>query len=236
MDMPAARAQTQGGTEPDPAGFQLAIRLREGDIKLFESLMRRYNQRLFRLARSIVTDDDEAEDILQASYIKAWLQREHFGEPYYFAGWLSRIVTREALMRLRARRRTGLLDDTLEEIMASHVPAERQLASPEQEQANRQLCGLLEQAVDALPRPFRSVFVLRAVQQLSVSETALSLALPEATVKTRYHRARGLLREALMAEMERQGLKLYEFAGHRCERIVAAVLCRLKEQGCQRRL
>lgn len=228
MDMPAYRAQDQEAAVPDPTGFQLAIRLREGDIKLFESLMRRHNQRLFRLARSIVTDDDEAEDILQASYIKAWLQREHFGEPYYFAGWMSRIVTREALMRLRARRRLVLFTDTEEDMMASRLPQSRQTVTPEQAQTNKQLCDLLEQAVDALPRTFRCVFMLRAVQQLSISETAQSLSLPEATVKTRYHRARGLLREALMAEMERQGLQLYEFAGHRCDRVVAAVLGQLR--------
>ncbi|MBM7456232.1 RNA polymerase sigma-70 factor (ECF subfamily) [Oceanisphaera litoralis] len=229
MDMRAA--QTPGEADSEPSGFQLAIRLREGDVGLFESLMRRYNQRLFRLARSMVTDDDEAEDILQASYIKAWLQKEHFGEPYYFAGWLSRIVTREALMRLRARRRLVLFTDTVEDMMVSRSPQGRQTVTPEQAQSNRQLCQLLEQAVDALPRTFRSVFMLRAVQQLSVNETALSLSLPEATVKTRYHRARNLLRKALMAEMERQGLQLYEFAGHRCDRIVAAVLGQLKEQG-----
>lgn len=211
---------------PLPTGFGLAIRLREGDVALFAALMQKHNQRLFRLARSIVTDDDEAEDILQASYIQAWLQREHFGAPYYFAGWLSRIVTREALMRLRQKRRLVVCHDIVEDVMNGSEPR-HSIDKPEPALANHQLCGLLERTIDTLPRAFRTVFVLRAVQQLSVEETARSLSLPEATVKTRYHRARRLLQQALMAEMELQGLRLYEFAGARCARLVAEILERI---------
>lgn len=210
---------------------ELVERVRRGEQRAFEPLMRRYNQRLFRAARGIVVSDAEAEDVVQESYIRAYLHLDEFRGPNGFGAWLTRIAVNEALMR---RRRPNAADpagthdfdeETLQErVMAS---SDRTAPTPEQETENEQLGGLLERTIDRLPENYRVAFILREIEQLSLAETAASLDIPTATVKTRVHRARRLLQRLLSRELQEAYAQAYPFAGRRCDRTVEAVFRRL---------
>jgi RNA polymerase sigma-70 factor, ECF subfamily len=205
---------------PDDA--EVVARVLAGEAALFELLMRRHNQRLFRAARSIVKDDDEAEDVMQEAYVSAYQHLAQFAGRARFATWLTRIAVHEALARVRKR---GPVLEADEEAMRS------ERANPEQSAADRELSAILSPMVDALPDAFRPVFVLRAVQGLSVEETAECLELLPETVRTRFFRARKLLREALLARHARAELHVYEFHLLRCDRVVAGVFGRLAALG-----
>jgi len=199
----------------------------QGEISAYEGIMRRYNQRLFRITRSIVNNDAEAMDAMQEAYIKAFSQLETLQDIKALPGWLSRIARNEALQYLRQNQRTILMaPDELEPVveLATMANVKNQ---PDSELANKQLGHLLESSIDKLPDAFRSVFMLRAIEQCSVRETAEILELEEATVKTRYFRANALLQQQLSTHMKDAGLGLYEFAGHRCNAVVSNVLSRL---------
>ena len=203
-------------------------RIHDGDTRAYEIIMRRYNQRLFRAARSILKDDDAAQDAVQEAYIAASLKLDSYRSSGSFGAWLTRITVNEALMIKRKpdnRVADGNRHNAHDGVAAAH-------SDPVESVANRQLAGLIEIAVDRLPGEFRSVFMLRAVQQLSVKETADSLGIPQATVKTRFHRARNLMQEQLNVHIQSAGLHVFEFAGRRCDRIVRVVLERL--DGSQR--
>lgn len=199
--------------------------IKRGNPGAFEIIMRRYNQRLYRIARSIMKNDAEAEDIVQETYIKAYTLLCNFNGPHGFSAWLSKIAINESLMRLRKTKRIasyGLIDspiatDEYDELASS-------LPDPERLAENHQFKTLLEAAIDALPDDFRTVFILRAVEQLNTHETADYLGIKAATVKTRFHRARQLLQEQLNNAIDKVLLKTYEVAGNRCDRIVAWVL------------
>lgn len=209
----------------------LAARVADGDVGAFEALMRRYNRRLFRLARATLRDEAEAEDALQEAYLQAFRRIGQFRGEAALGTWLSRLVLNECLGRLRrGRRRENVvpivaLPDEMELETMARSPAE----GPDGAAARSELRALLERRLDELPESFRTVFVLRCVEELSVDETAACLGLPEATVRSRHFRARGLLREALARDMDLAEPDLYEFGGWRCDRVVAAVLARLKE-------
>jgi RNA polymerase sigma-70 factor, ECF subfamily len=195
--------------------------VRAGDVEGFECIMRRYNQRLYRTARSILRDEREAEDVVQETYVRAYAQLHQFAGRAAFSTWLTRIAVHEALGRARQRGRFPLLGDTdPDEVrMPSLWPASR----VEEETASRELAAVLEASIDELPDAFRTVFVLREVEELSTAETAALLDLREVTVKTRLHRARALLRKGLEA-----GLRdAYPFGNARCDCIVSAVLERI---------
>jgi RNA polymerase sigma-70 factor (ECF subfamily) len=199
-------------------------RIQKGDTDAFEIIMRRYNQRLYRIARSIVRDDHEAMDVLQDTYIKAYDQLHSFRGPDGFVHWLSRITTNEALMRIRKHSRIKyILDDP----MYSLPEAESYEQQPLSEVAEQQLHKLLENAIDTLPVDNRSVFVMRTIQKLSTRETALSLGLTEQVVKTRLHRSKRIIRKIFEGHIQRAGLNIHEFAGERCDFVVQAVLNRL---------
>jgi RNA polymerase sigma-70 factor (ECF subfamily) len=202
---------------PDEA---LVPRLHARDPDAFEQVMRRHNGRLFRVARSILSNDSDAEEALQDAYIRAFAGIAGFKGEASLATWLTRIAINEALVRLRRRR-----PDTapIEEGLALADPR----PSPEQDAARRELRGVIERALDALPAAFRAVFVLRALEQMSVEETAAALGIREETVKTRFFRARRHLREQLGAELAAALGDSFPFAGARCDRLVAAVLGRL---------
>lgn len=210
---------------------ELVERVRGGEQRAFEPLMRRYNRRLFRAARGIVASDAEAEDVVQETYVRAYVRLEDFRGPNGFGAWLTRIAVNEALMR---RRRPNAADpvgahdfdeDTLqEEVMAG---SNRVAPTPEQETANEQLGGLLERSIDRLPENYRVAFILREIEQLSLAETAASLDIPKATVKTRVHRARRLLQRMLSNELHEAIAQAYPFAGRRCDRTVETVFRRL---------
>jgi RNA polymerase sigma-70 factor, ECF subfamily len=209
----------------------LVRRIVGGDVAAFEQLMRLHNRRLYRLARATLRDDAEAEDALQEAYLAAHRALGAFRGESALVTWLSRLVTNECLSRLRkqARRHNifpiGSLDAEVEPEIA--MDESRQAESPDTALVRAQMRALLERKLDALPETFRSVFVLRVVEELSVEETAASLGIPAATVRSRHFRARSLMREALAQEMDLAERDLYEFGGAHCDRVVAAVLARL---------
>jgi RNA polymerase sigma-70 factor (ECF subfamily) len=203
---------------------EVVARVRAGDTAVFELLMRRYNQRLFRAARAILRDDAEAEDAVQQAYLQAYTHLDQFAGAARFSTWLTRIAVREALGRVRRKKRLGEVELAgLEDGMTM----EDQPPSPETEAARRELTGILEQAIDALPEIYRVVVMMREIEQLSTAETAACLELSEDAVKVRLHRARGMLREGLLARADHALADAFPFLGPRCDRIVAAVMAKL---------
>jgi RNA polymerase sigma-70 factor (ECF subfamily) len=219
---------------PNPSSLDddaLLRRIRAGDRDAFSDLMRRYNRRLYRVARSVLRDDAEAEDALQDAYLQAYRALPGFRGESALGTWLTRIVVNAALMR---QRKTGRLADVIE-LGADFgsddaiLPRDRldEPAQPELAALRAQTRRLIETGIDKLPAAFRTVFVLRAVEELTVEETAATLDIPAATVRTRYFRARALLREALAREIDFAIEDAFGFDGARCDRIVDAVRRRL---------
>ncbi len=211
--------------------YELVERVRAGDAVAFELIMRRHNRRLFRLARSILRSGPEAEDVVQETYVRAYASLDQFVGPHSLAAWLARIATNEALGRLRGWGRVV----SLEQYAGGEDGAARPIetmpprpADPERLTGNGELRRLLEGAIDALPDDFRTVFVLRAVEGMSIAETAEALSIRPETVKTRFHRARHRLQETLGARLDALLPATFEFGGDRCDRIVATVLVRLR--------
>jgi len=210
----------------------ILARIAAGDPRAFESLMRRYNRRLFRVARSILQDDVEAEDALQDAYLQAFRALPNFRGDAALSTWLTRIVMNAALMRHRKIGRQAEIIELSAEIDMDDSRAAPMAApsqQPERALLRAQARQLIEAGIDGLPTGFRTVFVLRALEELSVEETALVLDIPEATVRTRFFRARGLLREALAREIDVAYEDTFAFDGARCDRIVANVMGRLGE-------
>jgi RNA polymerase sigma-70 factor (ECF subfamily) len=206
-----------------------AVPAKKAELEAFEALMRRHNRMLFRTARAILRDDAEAEEALQDAYLKAYRAMDQFRGDSKISTWLVRITANEALMRLRKRARTAEVID----LHSSPVPDEvavKKTEQPDSQAARKELRGLLESKIDALPEAFRAVFILRGVEEFSVEETASALEIPEATVRTRFFRARSLLREALSSEIDLVFDEAFGFAGARCDRVVANVLARLREE------
>ena len=207
---------------------EVVRRVREGDTPLFEVLMRRYNQRLYRVARGILRDDAEAEDVMQHAYVEGYLHIGQFEGRAAFSTWLTKIAVYEALARLR-RRGKELLVDPLPEADEDPMSTLRSpRPDPEQQAAQGEARVLLEQAIDALPTAYRSVFVLREVEGLSTAESAECLDVSVEVVKTRLHRARALLREELLARAGVAASTAFSFHLSRCDRVVAAVFERLR--------
>jgi RNA polymerase sigma-70 factor (ECF subfamily) len=201
-----------------PGDEALVGRVLAGDLRALEALMRRYNRTLYRTARAILRDDAEAEDAVQEAYLRAYRALETFRGESKFSTWLIRIAANEALMR--RRKNAGAAN-----VVPLEAAAELQAR---EERGDHMLRRLLERRIDALPDDYRAVFVLRALEELSVEETAAALGIPEATVRTRFFRARGLLRESLAQEVDRGMEDAFGFAGERCDRTVAKVLDRIR--------
>lgn len=213
--------------DPASAGLsdeEIVARVCGGELALFELLMRRHNQKVFRAARAILRRDDEAEDVMQDAYVRAYAHLYTFKGNASFATWLTRIAVHEALARTRRERRFISLEPRLEG--SASMPSDRH-PSPEQQASDAELRGLLNSAIDALPDEFRLAFVLRTVEHLSGAETAELLGIPEQTVKTRLFRARERLRRELLTAIEANVAETYSFHLSRCDRVVAAVLARL---------
>lgn len=202
-------------------------RVRAGETGLYEMLMRRYNQRLFRVIRSVVMNDDEAEDVLQEAWVRAYEHLDQFAGRASFSTWVTRIAFHEALARTRKSRRWTPLENPEGEIMAEAERRQTTAETPEMQAERSQLGRMLQAAVDALPETYRSVFVLREVEQLSTTETAECLELSEEAVKTRLHRSRALLRRDLESRLGPAISEAYAFLGARCDRIVMRVLERI---------
>jgi len=224
--VPVAHAIAQEGTmgSGSLADEQIVARVCAGETGLFELLMRRHNQKIFRTARAIVRRDDEAEDVMQDAYVRAFTHLSDFKGEARFSTWLTRIALHEAFARVRRERRFQALDPATQEANPMRSPAQ---PTPEQQVADTELRAVLDHAIDGLPEDFRLVFVLRAVEQLSGAEVAEVLGIPEQTVKTRLFRARERLQSQLQATFESNTSAGYEFHLRRCDRVVAAVLKRL---------
>jgi RNA polymerase sigma-70 factor (ECF subfamily) len=199
---------------------QVIARVLAGEVRLFELIMRRHNERLYRAVRSILRDESEAEDAMQAAYLHAFAHLRDFEGRAALSTWLTRIAIHEALARRRRQLRTVGEDEE-----SSDLPSETR--SPEEDATDHENRRILTRAIDALPEHFRTVFVLRQVQELSIEETAQCLDLEPATVKTRLHRARALLRHKLLAQMEPVERKALPFEAPRCDRVVAGVLAKI---------
>lgn len=220
---------------PDPnhcSDAELARAVAAGDRGAFGVMMKRYNQLLYRTARSVLRDDADAEDAVQDAWLHAWRAMDGFRAEARLSTWLVRIAVNEALGRLRAapRRAEVIPLDTSHD--AESLAAETTMQQPEAERpesmAERaELRRILEACIDELPVAFRTVFVLRAVHDMSVEEAAASLGLPEATVRTRHFRARAMLRASLARGIDFAIADAFSFAGARCDRISARVFERL---------
>jgi RNA polymerase sigma-70 factor (ECF subfamily) len=199
-----------------------------GDAAAFEAIMRRYNRRLYRLARATMRNDADAEDALQDAYVKAYHALAHFRGEASLSTWLARIVHNECLMRLRrdARRDNVIPMAGDVDVSEQEIP-DTATERPEAAAMRSQMRALLERHVDELPDALRAVFVLRAIEDLSVQEAAQCLGLSEVAVRSRHFRARSLLREALAREIDATEADVFAFAGARCDRIVAGVLARI---------
>ncbi len=209
---------------PDDAA--LAAEALRGDAAAFEQIMRRHNRLLFRTARGIVSDDADAQDVVQETYLRAFQRLDGFRGGAALATWLARIAINVALDALRRRGRwVSLDDDEADDMTPSTAP------TPEAAAERAQMRQLLTLAIDSLPPIYRSVFILRAVQELSVDETADCLGVSAEVVRTRHLRARALLRDALGARVEAHAQSVYDFAGARCDAVVAAVLAQLRGNG-----
>ena len=210
---------------PDEA---LVPRILAGETALFELIMRRHNQRLYRAARAILNDDAEAEDVMQETYVRAFTHLGQFRGDALLSTWLTRIAVHEAFARVRRRRRLAALppdDNDVETLLMADRPKP---ADPEREANNAELRGLLEHAIDELPETYRTVFVLREVEGLSTATTAECLGVSEEVVKTRLSRARARLRDGLYERAGAVAGSSFTFGNERCDRVVAAVLSRLR--------
>ena len=210
---------------------ELVTYAREGHQDAFRVIMQRCNQRLFRIARGVVRDDSEAEDVLQEAYTRAFENLDGFRGDSSLFTWLTSVTLNEARGRLRKRRPTvgvAAIDAAQQSgaqiIMLNSASAEE---NPESSAARSQMRLLIEQAVDELPQPFRIVFIMREMEELSVEETAASLNVRPATVKTRLHRARRLIRESLNERITSAVTDAFPFLGALCARLTANVLARL---------
>jgi len=226
---PAGSNPAAGAVASTLSDSEVVRRVRDGESALFEILMRRHNQRMYRVARSVVKNEDEVEDVMQQAYLSAFTHLHQFEERAQFSTWMTRITLNEAFARRRTLQRSasvaaagrpesgqdhGAYSDT---IRASQPDPERQAFAGE-------LRKVLEDAVDALPDTYRTVFVLREIEGLSTAETADGLGLAEEAVKTRLYRARAMIRRAVTVRLGSVAAGAFEFRAPRCDRLVARAL------------
>ena len=222
---PSPAPAVDGGEQADEALIQQVL---DGNTALFELLMRRYNERVYRAARSIVRDEHETEDVMQQVYLNAFTHLRQFNGSARFSTWLTRIAVNEALARVRRQGRYDSFDEERSKVepFATHPPAD----DPERQAFAQELRGLLERAIDSLPNGMREVFVLREVEGLSTLEVAECLDVSEDVVKTRLSRGRALLRQLLMERTGAAAPEAFRFYRPRCDRVVAAVLATIAGQ------
>lgn len=215
------------------ADSEIVQRVIGGDTASFELIMRRYNRRLYRIARSVLHNEADAEDVVQEAYVRAYEHLDRYQGTGAFSAWLAKITVNEALGRLRsAKDRNQLSFDNPEESEEANYMASLNstLFSPEMNAAREEVRHLLETAIDALPDSYRMVFIMCGVEEMSVAETSDCLDVEPATVKTRYHRARKLLQQQLSSLVDTRAGEAYAFDGERCDRIVSGVFLRLENR------
>ena len=209
-------------SDPVLSDEQVVERVRSGESDLFEIIMRRYNQRLFRVVRGILKDENESEEVIQEAYVRAYEHLHQFEGRAKFSTWLTKIAIYEAYARLKSRRRTSGIDDYMEELMATRD------RSPEERTFDSEMRSLLERTVDSLPDDYRCVLLMRDIEGMSTAETADCLEISEENVKVRLFRARAILRRQLFEFVGGASPKAFQFLGARCDRIVQNVLERIK--------
>jgi len=217
------RARLEGWSDEE-----IVARVVEGDTALFELLMRRHNQRIYRVARAILRDDCEAEDVMQDTYVRAYQHLSQFEGRAKFTTWLTRIAVHESLARAERRGRfeSYLPDDTnFDGDPMAYVPSKDR--TPEQQASNRELGDLLEQAILSLPETYRTVIIMRDIEEMTTAETAEALDITEENVKVRLHRARTLLRDELYSRAGASSSEAFAFHAVRCDRVVNAVMERI---------
>jgi len=228
MDMNVVQVlPAAAGAPSDP---EIVRRVRAGETALFELLMRRHNQRVYRVARAVLREEGDVEEVMQQAYVNAYTHLHQFEERAQFSTWLTRITVNEALAQRRAsRRHTPMTDrrgeqaDSEESMETLRTPD----ADPERQAYSRELSDLLEEAVDNLPDTYRVVFMLRDVEGMSTRETSEGLGLGEEAVKTRLHRARALIRRRITERVGVAAAESFQFHASRCDRVVAGVMARI---------
>ncbi|MDL5035184.1 RNA polymerase sigma factor [Comamonas resistens] len=228
--MPHTPSLSRNPMAADASDLELALRAASGDEMAFEAIMRRHNRLLFRTARAILKSDTDAEDVVQQAYLQAWQALGDFRADAKLSTWLVRIVVNEALGQLRRRQ---LKVVPLEAVMVSTAQMDASWQqddmdrSPDRAAMRSELRRIMEARIDLLPDDFRRVFMLRGVEEMNVEEVSQILEIPEATVRTRFFRARSMLREGLSQDLDMALSDAFTFDGERCNHIVSLVRARL---------
>ena len=206
---------------------EVVAQVRTGNAALFEILMRRHNQRVYRVARAILGNDTEAEDVMQEAYVRAFTHLSQFENRAKFSTWLTRIAVHEALARVRKSKRFETLDTEADSEVRVRPELMSNVRNPEEQMFEAQMKVLLETSIDALPEMYRTVFVMRELEEMSTAETAEVLEITEEVVKTRLHRARAMLQADLYSRVGSTTPDAFKFHLSRCDRVVSAVLARI---------
>ncbi|PYY03145.1 MAG: RNA polymerase sigma factor [Acidobacteria bacterium] len=222
MAIPAILEQTKMEAWSDQ---EIVSRVLAGETALYELIMRRYNQRLYRAVRAILRDENETEDVMQDAYVRAYQHLNQFAGRSQFSTWLTRIAVHEAFARLRQRGHMTQLDEVSLEADTSILYSKSE--NPEQYASKAELGKLLEEAILNLPEQFRSVVMLRDVEEMCTAETADAPEISQENVKTRLHRGHALLRKELLARVSSNASSAFPFMGERCDRVVVSVLQRI---------
>jgi len=227
---------TETITSQDPlSDEEVVARVLAGETSVFEIVMRRYNQRLYRVARAILRNDSEAEDVMQDAYVRAYEHLDQFAGRAKFSTWLTRIAVHEASTRQRRGNRYQELEPMSEGDRGDPMDGFAVMAlNPEQEASNSEIRSLLEEAVEKLPDAYRTVFMLRDIEEMSTTDTANALEISEENVKVRLHRARALLRKSLYARAGMERKEAFNFHAVRCDRVVKNVFERIQKQASRR--
>jgi RNA polymerase sigma factor (sigma-70 family) len=217
-------ARNRTGEQVYQTDDELVEQIKAGEVALFAVLMKRHNQKLYRVARGMGVPNEECDDIIQQTYIQAYLKMPQFRGESAFTTWLTRIHINQSLMFLRKQRPSVSEDGALEGMEADALvsPTSEKPATPESEMIKRELRTVLEQAIEQLPDDHRVVYIMREVEEMSVKEIASALGITESNVKVRMHRARKLLQDQLRSYLEPS--EIFEFGSSRCDTIVAQVL------------
>ncbi len=210
---------------------EIVRRILDGETALFELIMRRYNQRLYRVARAILRDDAEAEDVMQDAYVRAYGHLSQFAGRSQFATWLTRIAIHEALARVQRRKKTDQLGANKWHDGEGEMNIAATALNPEEQLSASELGRALESAILSIPEQYRLVLIMRDVEQLSTTETANALDLTEENVKVRLHRARAMVRKNLFAQAGSEAPRAFGFMGERCDRVVARVMAKICAAG-----
>jgi len=221
---------TEGPLPVSPCDEEVVARVLAGETGMFEIVMRRYNQRIYRVARAILRNDDEAEDVMQDAYVRAYEHLDQFAGRAKFSTWLTRIAVHEALARQRLSNRYQELEPSPEQ---EGDPMDRfaSLAQdPEEQASNSEIRKLLEEAIEKLPDDYRTIFMLRDVEEMSTADAADVLEITEENVKVRLHRARALLRNSLYVRAGMERKEAFNFHAVRCDRVVKKVFLRIQKQ------